>query len=86
MSSKIKPTTHSKMKTNITKKQFFTILNAAELIEATANLDIASGDFLDFQDLVHTASELRTVAYDLLPDDEEEPTHEAFGFTPEVGL
>jgi len=72
------------MKTNITKKQFFTILNAAELMEATANLDIASGDFLDPSDLLDTALELRTVAHDLLPDDEEEPTHETFGFTPEV--
>ena len=73
------------MKTNITKKQFFTILNAAELIDATASKDIASGDFPDFQDLVETAAELRTVAHDLLPDDEEEPIHETFGFSPEVG-
>ena len=53
-------------------------------MEATANLDIASGDFLDPSDLLDTALELRTVAHDLLPDDEEEPTHETFGFTPEV--
>lgn len=79
------------MKTNITREQFFTILDAAACLEATANKDLGSGDWLDFPALIDTAVELRKLANDLFPDDEEEtnnsklPIHEAFGFSPEEG-
>jgi len=79
------------MKTNITREQFFTILDAAACLESTANKDFASGDWPDFPALIDTAMKLRELANDLFPEDEEETNnsklaiHEAFGFSPEEG-
>ena len=80
------------MKTNITKKQFFAILDAAAYIQSI-NASIAKNEFPDQEEVLLWSFTLKEVAYDLLPDDEEDetmnpklPTHEDFGFTAEEAL
>jgi len=83
-------TNHSKnMKTNITKKQFFAILDAAAYIQSI-NGRIANREFPDQEEVLLWSHTLKEVAYDLLPDDEEDetmkrklPAYVDFGFEPE---
>ena len=80
------------MKTNITKKQFFAIIDAAAYIQSI-NESIAKNEFPDQEEVLLWSLTLKEVAYDLLPDDEEDetmnpklPTYEDFGFTAEEAL
>ena len=80
------------MKTNITKKQFFAILDVAAYIQSI-NGSIAKNEYPDQEEVLFWSQKLKEVAYDLLPDDEEDetmnpklPTHEDFGFTAEEAL
>ena len=80
------------MKTNITKKQFFAILDAAAYLQSI-RVSIAKNEWPDPEELNLRSCILKEVAYDLLPDDEEDetmnpklPTHEDFGFTAEEAL
>ena len=57
------------MKTKITKKQFFTLIDTSKYLVEIANMDYSQGEFVDIDNTIKLAAEIDKIVWDLIPDD-----------------
>jgi hypothetical protein len=57
------------MKTKITKKQFFTLIDTSKYLIEIANMDYSQGEFVDPTRTLNLACEIDKIVWGLIPDD-----------------